>query len=241
MSALLGRLLTAALVAGVVAGLAVSLVQHFTTTPLILAAEIHEAGAGASAHHGHGPDHGDAAAASEGAAGPWAPADGIERALYTVLANVVLGVGFALLLVAAFALSGRKAVDARYGAVWGAAGFAVFVLGPGLGLPPEVPGMAAAGDGLFARQVWWLLAVGCTAAGLGLLAFGRGPALALLGALALVLPHAIGAPHPPAEAGSSGGVPPELAGRFVAASFATAAAFWALLGASAGALYRRLV
>jgi cobalt transporter subunit CbtA len=155
-----------------------------------------------------------------------------------VLANVVLGVGFALLLVAAFALSGR-AVDARYGALWGAAGFAVFVLGPGLGLPPEVPGMAAAGD-LLARQLWWLLAVGCTAAGLGLLAFGRGPALALLGALALVLPHAIGAPHP-AEVGAGGVVPPELAGRFVAASFVTAAAFWALLGASAGALYRRLV
>ena len=237
MGALLGRLLAVALAAGLLAGLAVSVVQHVTTTPLILAAEIHEAAGGPAAAHGRA--HSDPAGPADDG-GAWAPRDGLERTLYTGVANVVLGVGFALLLVAAFALSGG-AVDARRGAVWGAAGFAAFVLGPGLGLPPEVPGAMAAD--LAARQLWWLTAAAATAVGLALLAFGRRPALVALGVLALVLPHAVGAPHPPAaaEAGGAAALPPELAARFVAASFVTAAVFWALLGAVSGALYRRLV
>jgi len=44
----ISRLLAAGLVAGVVAGLAVAALQHVTTTPLILAAEVYEA-----AQHAH--------------------------------------------------------------------------------------------------------------------------------------------------------------------------------------------
>ena len=59
------------------------------------------------------------------------------------------------------------------------AGFAVFMLAPSLGLPPELPGMPAAELG--PRQVWWLLTAAATAAGLALLAFRRTPVWAVGG------------------------------------------------------------
>jgi cobalt transporter subunit CbtA len=217
---MLGRMLAVALAAGIVAGLAISAVQSFTTTPLILAAEAYEEAALGDHDHAHGA---------------WTPEDGLERTFFTVVANVITGAGFGLLLVAAFAVYG-KGVGARRGVLWGAAGFAVFALSPSLGLPPEVPGTAAAD--LAVRQVWWAFAAACTALGLGLLAFGRRAILAALGVLALVLPHAVGAPHP---ANIGGPVPPEIAARFVATSLAVAAVFWVLLGAATGALYRRFV
>src|SRR3974390_3265881 len=40
------------------------------------------------------------------------------------------------------------------GLMWGLAGFAVFTLAPGLGLPPELPGVPAAP--LLSRQLWWV-------------------------------------------------------------------------------------
>ena len=67
--------------------------------------------------------------------------------------NVVSGIGFALLLVAASEFAGGIA-NWRQGVLWGFAGFAVFTLAPGLGLPPELPAMPAAD--LFARQTWWV-------------------------------------------------------------------------------------
>jgi predicted cobalt transporter CbtA len=60
-----------------------------------------------------------------------------------VLANVSMAVGFALMLVAAFALSGRR-ITWRSGLLWGLAGYGVFFVAPSLGLPPEVPGTLAA-------------------------------------------------------------------------------------------------
>ena len=81
----------AAVLAGLLAGLFATLAQMARTVPLIQAAEIleHEA----SAEHDHGG---------------WAPADGLERTAFTTLANLVTATGFALLLVAAFALATNR-------------------------------------------------------------------------------------------------------------------------------------
>lgn len=245
---MLKRLLTVALLAGVLTGLAVAVVQQFTTTPLILRAEAYENAAlddnrparfllthamgeampaadrGSDQAGDHAGDHG----------GAWAPAAGLERMLYTVLADVLLGVGFGLVLAACFALwNGR--VDGRVGVVWGVAGFAAFSLAPALGLPPEVPGSYAAA--LDARQLWWLACAGATVLGLGLMVFGRNWTWRLAGILALVVPHAIGAPQPEAVGGA---VPPEIAGHFAAASLVVSAIFWAMLGWFSGTIYARM-
>ena len=61
------------------------------------------------------------------------PADGAERTFCTVAANVVTGIGFALLLVAVSEIAGGIG-GWREGLLWGFGGFAAFTLAPGLGL-----------------------------------------------------------------------------------------------------------
>jgi cobalt transporter subunit CbtA len=225
------RIVLAALVAGAAAGIVVSAVQMARVVPLILEAERFETapafppvshdGRAAEAFHGHDP-------------AAWAPGDGLERTAYTALANVLTGIGFALLLTGGFALRGRE-MDWRRGMLWGLAGFAAFSVAPSLGLPPELPGMAA-GD-LRERQLWWAATAAATAAALALIAFRPRPAYLALAALLLVAPHAVGAP---AQGHGGGAVPAELAARFAVASLVATGLFWIVLGAVAGHLYRRL-
>ncbi|HSK39900.1 MAG TPA: CbtA family protein [Arenibaculum sp.] len=220
------RVFLAALAAGLIVGVLVTAMQAVTTTPLILQAEVFEAAGGGHSHgHAHDHDHGHDHGVPESDAG---------RLLTTLLANLVTGVGFALLLVAAFALRGQP-VDERRGLLWGVAGFAVFTLAPSLGLPPEIPGSAAAD--LAARQAWWAFAAVGAAAGLWLLVFGRHPVRLLLGISVAALPHLVGAPVHDA---ASGNAPPELAAQFAATAIVVSALFWAALGWTAGSFYRRL-
>ena len=233
---MLKRILLAALVAGLVGGIVITFEQEFTTTPLILHAEQFESSlASGQATHVHEsmatPDR--VKASSNGEADAWGPADGIERTIFTSFGNIVAGIGFALILVAGFALHGGE-IDGRRGIIWGLAGFAVFSLAPALGLPPEVPGAMSAE--LVARQGWWLVAVTATALGLALMVFGRKLVWILFGAVVLATPHIIGAPQPEMLGGP---VPPELAAQFVAASLVTAAVFWSILGWLSGTIYRR--
>ncbi len=219
------RLLLAAIAAGLIAGALISAVQMVKVTPLILAAEAYEAPAGDMPAHSQGESAGEGHHHDETA---WAPQDGVERLAFTTLSNIVTGAGFGLLLAAGMAFRGRRTTW-REGVIWGIGGYFAFSLLPALGLPPELPGMAA-GD-LNARQIWWLGAVGSSAAGLALIAFAPGWGLRALGLLALAIPHVIGAPHPDDFAGA---VPAEMAAQFVSASLVTAALFWATLGALTG-------
>ncbi len=220
------HILVTALVAGCIAGLLFFAVQHAKLTPLILAAEVYESGAAE-----HQPN---SLGGAEHASPAWEPSSGLERTAFTALADIIVGVGYALLLVGAIALRGSP-VDVSRGMAWGAAGYAVFSLAPALGLPPELPGSHAAD--LLARQEWWLGTVAATACGSALLAFSRPVLLKVVGAVVLALPHLIGAPHPH-EIG--GPVPPELAAEFAAASLATSALFWLVLGGLSGGIYARL-
>ncbi len=182
------------------------------------------AGAG-SAHadgRGHGHDHG----------GAWAPHDGIERTLWTGVSNVATAIGFALLVVAVFAW--RGGATWRQGLLWGAAGFFVFFVNPTIGIRPELPGAFAAG--LLDRQLWWLLTVACSAAGVGLLILAPKALAKVGGAALLAVPHLAGAPHPEVEGGLA---PGSLADSFVVASAATNAAFWLVLGVVASVTFTR--
>jgi cobalt transporter subunit CbtA len=203
--------------------------QQLGIVPLILAAEVYEQAAEPAAH---GHDASEAAAHEE--AGGWAPADGVARTAFTVVANVLTGVGFALLLVASFALTGRD-VGWREGLFWGLGGFIAFMLAPSLGLPPELPGMPAAELG--PRQLWWVTTVGTAAAALFVLAFRRSPPWAALAIVLLVAPHLVGAPQPP-EATSA--VPESLERHFVVAVTVTSFLFWTLLGVASAVLFQRI-
>lgn len=239
MIALLRRILFAGLAAGLVAGIAVTAVQQVQVVPLILAAEVYES---AEAPHEHAApqahDHAPGTAAHSHDEEAWAPEDGLERNAFTLLANILAGVGYGCVLVALMVFAGR-ALDWRRGLLWGLGGFAAFALAPAIGLPPELPGMAAAELG--ARQLWWISTAAATIVGLGLIVFaGQKHALrvaAPLAGLALIaLPHLIGAPQHAAETGA---LPAELAARFAIASLLAQAAFWAVLSAAAGYLLGR--
>jgi cobalt transporter subunit CbtA len=215
------RVFLAAILAGLAAGLLVTVLQTAKLSPLIAAAEVYETAAMPPTAHDDG----------------WEPAAGIERMGFTLLANMLIAIGFGLLLSGGFALRqlfwGAE-IDGSQGLLWGLAGFAAFALAPSFGLPPALPGSAEAD--LLARQSWWIGTALATAAGIALIVFAFRWWPRALGALAILLPHVIGAPRAP-----PGGVTPAaLAAEFAAASLVIAALFWLALGGLCGWFYGRL-
>jgi cobalt transporter subunit CbtA len=200
-----------ALAAGIAAGAVVTLLQQVFLTPLILQAEMLEAA-------GHA-----------GTATAWEPQAGLERALYTLLFNCLGAFGFALLLSGCYALRGGATWPR--GLLWGLAGFASFSAAPALGLPPELPGAAAAD--LTARQLWWVATALGTAAGLACLVLARPIGMRVLGLLVIGVPHLVGAPHSP-EVQSA--IPADLSRSFIIGSLAMSAVMWLMLGAVTAAL-----
>lgn len=203
------RLMLVALAAGTLAGVVWFAIQSAAVVPLIEQAETNET-----------PDHPDTS---------WRPRDGSERTLYTLAATVFSGIGFSAILFGWVAFTGLE-IDMRRGALLGLAGFACFHLAPALGLPPEPPGVPVAD--VTHRQLWWAVAAASTALGLWLLSRRN-----IIGALALALPHAIGAP----KAIGEGVVPAELIRNFAIASLGAALVFWIVLGAAGGYLFNRYV
>ncbi|TPM23663.1 CbtA family protein [Mesorhizobium sp. B2-3-6] len=242
-----------AAIAGLVAGVVLACMQAYATVPLILKAEVYEQ-AGGGHHHDHtapAPTDNNAmnsaapagnamssAAPAAAEAVPaeeegWAPADGFERFAFSVLANIVTGIGFALVLVAVSEFAGGIG-NWRQGVFWGLAGFAVFTLAPGLGLPPELPAMPAAE--LLPRQIWWTATVAATAIGLAPIAFRKSLPLAILGVVLIVAPHIVGAPQPDSFETP---IPEGLHHQFVVAVTVTNLVFWLVLGAAVGVVRGR--
>ncbi|WP_050478207.1 CbtA family protein [Herbaspirillum rhizosphaerae] len=240
--AVLRRIASTVLLAGACAGVLLTGVQQLQVSKIILQAEVYEEAAAAKAHEqAHEQAH--AAATAPGAPAQahehehegeeWEPANGFERTAYTVLANISMAIGFGLFLAAAIVISGRQ-VTWRSGLLWGVAGYLVFFVAPSLGLPPEVPGTMAAP--LHARQLWWVMTAGMTAAGLGLGVYARHWALKLLGVVLLIVPHLIGAPHPAVHGSAA---PEELAQAFIHATALANGLFWLTLGGLIGYFYKK--
>ena len=222
----------AALIAGLIAALVFTLVQSIWVTPLILQGETYEDAAEAAADHhqseGLNTEHHHDADA-------WKPQDGWQRTLFTFAANLLMGVGYSFVLLALYLLW-REPKSTFAGAVYGLAGFVVFFAAPGLGLPPELPGTAAAE--LTSRQQWWAMTAVATAAGLILLCSQQRWWLRVLALGVIVAPHLIPAPHPVVESSLA---PAELQSRFRLATTLCNAVFWLSLGLASGGAFRKLV
>lgn len=121
---MIGRVLLAALLAGIAAGLVMGAIQHVRLTPLIVAAEAFE--------HGH--------------------AAGGARALLTTVTLALTGEAFAAVLAGISLVSGI-ALTPRNSVIWGLCGFLAVTLAPAAGLPPELPGMPA-GDLRLSQLWW---------------------------------------------------------------------------------------
>jgi cobalt transporter subunit CbtA len=222
----------AAIVAGLIAALVFTVVQSVWVTPLILqgetyedAAEVaptqHEAESSSAAHH-HDED-------------AWKPRDGWQRTLFTFGANLLMGVGYSFVLVALYLLW-REPKNTLAGALYGLAGFIVFFAAPGLGLPPELPGTAAAE--LSIRQQWWAMTAVATAAGLFLFFSQARWWVRILAVAIVVAPHLVPAPQPAVEASLA---PAELQSQFRLATTVCNALFWLSLGLASGMAFRKWV
>ena len=165
----------------------------------------------------------------------WEPADGVQRSGLTLVANILIGIAYGALLATALTLYGHG-ITLQQGAIWGIAGYLCFNFLPALGLPPEVPGAAAAD--LFPRQVWWLATAFISALGLALLAFGNLQIWKPVGLILLITPHVFGAPHAPA--GAVGTAPPELASHFVMTTLFSGAMMWLALGIAMAYMLQRI-
>ena len=225
------RLLSAALVAGFFVAVIVTGLELTLTSPLIVAAERYEQAEPSHqaaralpivlAHAGH--DH-----AAPDSAPEWQPGPGLPRMAFTGLATLVGAVGYALLLGAVMLACGREPTP-QAALAFAVAGFASVALAPGLGLPPELPGSAAAP--LAVRQAWWVMTAAATGMGLYLIAMRR-TLIAILGGLVLIIaPHVVGAPQAPEGASE---LPAALAAQFAARSLAISFVFWMLLGLGLG-------
>jgi cobalt transporter subunit CbtA len=223
---MIGRVVLAALLAGIAAGLIMGAIQHVRLTPLILEAETYESRQHTQSHEATtAPGEASAPAVEEqGHDEGWAPGDGWQRTTATTITAAMTGAAFAAVLAGISLLTGLP-VTRSNGLIWGLCGFLAVTLAPAAGLPPELPGMAA-GD-LVMRQIWWVGTIAATAAALYLIA-SRRETWAIALAVALIgLPHVIGAPVPITHESA---VPPNLAATFAANSIAANAIFWSLIG-----------
>lgn len=221
---MIGRVILAALLAGIAAGLIMGVIQHFRLTPLILEAETYEAAGVAAADHTHGDetateghDHGHGEVV-------WSPADGWQRSLATTVTAAMTGAAFAAVLAGISLLTSLR-INSQNGVLWGLCGFLAVTLAPAIGLPPELPGMPA-GE-LLARQVWWVGTIAATGIGILLIAIRPGRWAVALAIVLIALPHVIG-PPPPVHSATA--VPADLAARFAANAIAANAVFWMLIG-----------
>lgn len=230
--------LLAAIVAGLLAALIFTVVQSVWVTPLILQGEVYEDAAEAAPHsHEHeAAEHQDAASGlHHHDENEWKPEDGWQRTLFTFGANLLMGVGYAFVLVALYLLW-REPTNILTSALYGVAGFLVFFGAPALGLPPELPGTAAAELGI--RQEWWAMTAVATAVGLFLVFSQSRWLLRVLGIAIVIAPHFVPAPQPAVESSLA---PAELQSQFRVATAACNAVFWLALGVASGVAYRKLV
>ncbi|WP_198243666.1 CbtA family protein [methane-oxidizing endosymbiont of Gigantopelta aegis] len=173
------NIVLAAFITAIVASIAYSAYQEVAVTPIILAAEEFEV-----------PE----VTGSE-TEETWSPENGLERRLFTFSADFLTAFSFSLMLISAMAT--QRKLTLLQGLGWGIAGYLCFFVAPALGLPPEIPGIET--SSLVGRQLWWLIAVIFTAAGLWLVVFAKIP-LKTVGIVILIAPHLLGAPNPETHA-----------------------------------------
>jgi cobalt transporter subunit CbtA len=227
---MLTRILGIGVLAGALAGLFAASVQPLLVQPMIEQAELRETAASGAqrldVHQGEDHDH----------PGAEEPAHNlVHRGIATFAAMISTGIGYGLLLSGVLGLLQKKGL--KQGVVLGILGFVTMQVAPSIGAPPQPPGTPP--YDVHVRQMWWLLAVGCTSAGLGLgwkAATQRRAALGSLAVLALVLPHAV---RPILDGMGPTPEPAQWMNPFVLSSFASSAVLWLCLGGIAGWLSAR--
>ena len=234
---MIGRYVLAALVAGLLAGAVLTVLQVWRLSPLIATAETFERADDAKTT-ATGAASSTLPTCKEAMPGmkmcpdngmpEWEPAPGLPRIGFTGVASSLAGGGFAAIL-AGLSLLLNVPITRANGWVWGLSGFFAVHLATSFGLAPEIPGMPIAD--LLARQIWWVGTIIATGATIYCFAIRTENWAKAIGVALLFAPHLIGAPIAP-EGETS--VPPALAAEFAANALAAAAIFWLVMGVLLG-------
>ena len=228
---MIGRYVLAAVVAGLLAGAVLTVLQVWRLSPLIATAETYET-MNDPKNIPTTPDCQEAKPGMKMCANTgtpeWEPAPGLPRIGFTGVASLLAGGGFAAIL-AGLSLLLNVPITRANGWIWGLSGFFAVHLATGFGLAPEIPGMPIAD--LLARQIWWVGTIIATGAAIYCFAIRTENVAKAIGVALLFAPHLIGAPITP-EGETS--VPPALAAEFAANALAAAAVFWLVMGVLLG-------
>lgn len=190
------RLVASLLIAGIAAGLFLSMIQSLEAMPLLQSAERmdhQQLQRGMPSQHSHNDEtaHNHSEAAHP-------PQDTHQREAARIISNCLLGVGCCFLLAASIyahnSRSGAQPSDPATGLVWGLVGYYSFYFAPSLHYPPETPAtdlMRVAHDhgSLISDQTGWLCLALFSCLGAALMVYTRGR-LKIIGLLVLLLPHA---------------------------------------------------
>lgn len=213
---MVSRTISTALIAGLLAGLCLFLIQRSLALPLIHKAETYEK-----------------ATSDESESDPFASEP--VRSLATLLGDVFVGIGFGLILTGVYVLSGKEGWLA--GLLFGAAGFVVFHAAPAMVVPPATPGMVVAP--LLLRQIGWLAAVTSAIVGFALIYKARGPAK-LAGVLILAAPAVVFRTLAPISPAATPSHPLAAIDQlFITRTLASMLMFWLTLGIASGYLFAR--
>ncbi|MDW4496469.1 CbtA family protein [Sulfitobacter sp. D35] len=221
---MLPRILTSALLAGAATGLAAAALQLIFVQPVLLHAELYEAGVLEHFGADSPPDRPDLGGID------------LMRDALSILFSMLIYTGYAIILVALMAQAEQRGaiISTRRGLIWGLCGYVALHMAPAFSLAPEVPGSAYVD--LTARQVWWLATVLATALAMALIGFGKSWAAWAAALVLLLAPHLIGAPEPESFASP---VPSELGALFAARTLGVGLVAWVGLGALAAHFWQR--
>jgi cobalt transporter subunit CbtA len=210
------RTISTALVAGLLAGVCLFLIQRASTLPLIHIAETYENPSSA-----------------ESALDAFAKEP--LRSLSTLLGDVFVAIGFGLILTGIYAASGKDGW--LQGLLFGLGGFATFHLAPSMLTPPALPGMQVAP--LILRQTGWLMMTISAMMGLVLLFYFTGLAR-LAGILFFVIAATVFRFLLPISPATTPSHSLALLDRvFVMRTLASLLVFWLILGIVSGYLFAR--
>jgi len=231
------RIILCAIIVGLIVGSVYGVFQQLKINPIIYTAEQYEISEKTAAHNHDGHAH-----------EAWGPKDGMERILFTMVANMLVGISFSIVLISLMALHDLKStkpnVNLVRGVGWGIAMMVTMFISPALfGLHPEVPGTNAAA--IDDRQIWWFFCVIFTAIGIFLLYY-LPLKLKILGVFSVLIPQFIRVLYPnkfiftnldPLAMNSL----TDLSDQFFAITTIGMLIFYVLLGALSGFMTNRFV
>jgi len=159
------NIIFSAVIVGLLSGIIYGLFQQLQLSPILYEAEQYEVKQQAVAGDSHTAGHHqsqDSHDHHQHDTNAWSPEDGSERIFWTMVANILTGISFALVMLSLMLLHNLKTnkpkLNAVRGLAWGIAGVLAIYVAPGLiGLQAEVPGTISLSYSL--RQASWVISV----------------------------------------------------------------------------------